>query len=50
MFISSAYGSRCSEKIYISDSGFLEYLCPGDEVMADRGLTINGLLQERKVK
>ncbi|XP_071392573.1 uncharacterized protein [Centroberyx affinis] len=50
MFISPAYGGRSSDKFITSDSGFLEYLRPGDEVLADRGFTIRDLLCERKVK
>ncbi|NP_001103508.1 uncharacterized protein LOC799220 [Danio rerio] len=50
MFISPAYGGRCSDKFITANSGFLEYLRPGDEVMADRGFTISDLLYEKKVK
>ena len=50
MLISPAYGGRCSDKFITANSGFLEYLRPGDEVMADRGVVIQDLLFERKVK
>ncbi|XDV25477.1 hypothetical protein PO909_029393 [Leuciscus waleckii] len=49
MFISPAYGGRCSDKFITQESGFLEYLRPGEEVMADRGFTIRDLLFERRV-
>ncbi|XP_073688463.1 uncharacterized protein [Garra rufa] len=49
MFISPAYGGRCSDKFITQESGFLDYLQPGDEVMADRGFTIRDLLFEREV-
>ena len=50
MLISPAYGGLCSDKFIAANSGFLEYLRPGDEVMADRGFVIQDLLFERKVK
>ncbi|KAL7829414.1 hypothetical protein AOLI_G00302990 [Acnodon oligacanthus] len=50
MFISPAYGGRCSDQFIAANYGFLEYLRPDDEVMADRGFVIQDLLYERKVK
>ncbi len=49
MFISAAYGGRCSDKFITCDSGILEYLHPGDEVMVDRVFLIRDLLFERQV-
>ncbi|XP_041730484.2 uncharacterized protein LOC121562211, partial [Coregonus clupeaformis] len=49
MFISDAYAGRSSDKFITMDSGFLDYLRAGDEVMADRGFTIRDLLDERRV-
>ncbi|KAK6301356.1 hypothetical protein J4Q44_G00294540 [Coregonus suidteri] len=49
MFISPAYGGRCSDKFVTQNSGFLEYLRPGDEVLADWSFTLRDLLYERKV-
>ncbi|XP_052447117.1 uncharacterized protein LOC127988404 [Carassius gibelio] len=50
MFISEAYAGKSSDKFITMNSGFLEALRPGDEVMADRGFTIRDVLHERKVK
>ncbi|CAL9693779.1 unnamed protein product [Knipowitschia caucasica] len=50
MFISEGYAGRSSDKYITMNSGFLEALRPGDEVMADRGFTIRDLLHERRVK
>lgn len=50
MFISQAYGGRTSDKVITKDSGILNYLFEGDEVMADRGFTISDLLYEQRVR
>jgi hypothetical protein len=50
MFISKAFGGRASEKFIVENSGFLNYLLPGDDVMADRGFTIKDLCCPRGVK
>ncbi|XP_024124610.1 uncharacterized protein si:dkey-56d12.4 [Oryzias melastigma] len=49
MFISDAYGSKCSDRYITENSGFLDYLRPGDEVMGDREFTVRDLLEERRV-
>ncbi|VDH91083.1 Hypothetical predicted protein [Mytilus galloprovincialis] len=50
MFISRAFGGRASDKFIVEKSGFCQYLLPGDEVMADRGFTIDALLFPLRVK
>ena len=50
MHISRAYGGRASDKFIVLDSGILNNLLPGDEVMADRGFTIQDLLFPLRVK
>ena len=50
MFISKAYGGRASDNFITKSCGFLNYLLPGDEVMADRGFTISEELCARQVK
>ncbi|KAK7461581.1 hypothetical protein BaRGS_00038666 [Batillaria attramentaria] len=50
MFISSSYGGRASDKFIVQDSGFLNFLLPGDEIMADRGFTIEDWVFEKHAK
>ncbi|XP_056116475.1 uncharacterized protein LOC130092600 [Rhinichthys klamathensis goyatoka] len=50
MFISTGYGGRASDKYITMNSGILDYLKPGDEVMADRGFLVRDLLFEKRVK
>ncbi|XP_062609298.1 uncharacterized protein LOC134271054 [Saccostrea cucullata] len=50
MFISKGFGGRSSDKAIVEESGILNYLLPGDEIMADRGFTIDDLLFPLKVK
>ncbi|CAC5420783.1 unnamed protein product [Mytilus coruscus] len=50
MFISRAFGGMASDKFIVEKSGFLQYLLPGDEVMANRGFTIDDLLFPLRVK
>ncbi|CAN7947112.1 unnamed protein product [Ixodes pacificus] len=44
MFISKAYGGRASDRYITVNSGFLDHLEYGDEVLADRGFTIADVL------
>lgn len=50
MHISRGYGGRASDKFIVQNSGLLQRLCCGDEVMADRGFTISDLLYPLQVK
>ncbi|XP_045211455.1 uncharacterized protein LOC123562943 [Mercenaria mercenaria] len=50
MYISHLYGGRASDNYITKHSGFLNFLLPGDEVMADRGFTIGEELCARRVK
>ena len=39
-YLSECYGGRASDKFIVNDSNFLDFLRPGDQVMADRGFKI----------
>ena len=43
-YLSDCYGGRASDQFIVKDSGFLNYLRPGDQVMADRGFKIHDML------
>ena len=43
-FISNAWGGRTSDKYITENSGFLDYILPGDLVLADRGFDIKNSL------
>ncbi|XP_010769664.1 uncharacterized protein [Notothenia coriiceps] len=49
MFISAAYGGQCSDTFITKNSGILNYLMPGDEVMAVRGFPIEDVLLKHDV-
>jgi len=49
MFISDAYSGKCSDRYITQNSGFLDYLRAGDQVMGDRGFTIRDLLEEQRM-
>ena len=50
MFVSALYGGRASDNYIAKNCGFLKYLLPGDEVMADRGFTISQELCAGRIK
>ena len=47
IYVSELYGGNSSDKYMVEHSDFLDYIQPGDDVMADRGFTIRGLLANK---
>ncbi|CAN8014435.1 unnamed protein product [Ixodes persulcatus] len=50
MFVSKAYGGRASDKIITAGSGVQDYFFPDDEIMADRGFSLDRDLEVLGVK
>ena len=49
-FVLGAWGGRTSDKYLTENCGFLEFLVPGDMVMADRGFTISDSVGLKQAK
>ena len=43
-FVSKAYGGKASDRFIVENSGFLNMICDGETVMADKGFDIQDLL------
>lgn len=46
-YVSQAWGGRVSDRCITEESGFLEHICQGDVVLADKGFTIGDILAKR---
>jgi hypothetical protein len=44
IIISHGYDGRCSDKLIVEDSGYIENVKGGDLVLADRGFLVNDLI------
>ena len=49
-FISKLWGGNASDRYITKESGFLDLVKPGDQVMGDRGFIIRDLLLKRRAK
>lgn len=50
IFVSNLWGGNTSDRCITQHSGFLDYVRPGHEIMADRGFLIQDLLLDRGAK
>lgn len=50
MYVSKVYGGRASDKYIVKDCGVQEYFVPGDEIMADRGFSLDPYLAVQGIK
>lgn len=50
MYVSKVYGGRASDKFIVKDCGVQEYFVPGDEIMADRGFSLDPYLAVQGIK
>lgn len=50
MYVSKVYGGRASDKFIVKDCGVQEYFAPGDEIMADRGFSLDPYLEIQGIK
>ncbi|KAG0415660.1 hypothetical protein HPB47_007168, partial [Ixodes persulcatus] len=50
MFVSDAYEGRASDKYIVNNSGVEDYLQKADEIMADRGFSLEAHLEARGIK
>ncbi|KAK3106441.1 hypothetical protein FSP39_020167 [Pinctada imbricata] len=47
-FVSKLYGGNVSDRYITQDSGFVDFVEEGDDIMADRGFTIRDLLTDKR--